>query len=90
MTCWETIAETLHEIRSCGHFSEDAIAFLKNELATLDNEKLRRSAEEIIARENFGDTGSINEVFELLANTDQFKHEVARIVTGRLLNERDA
>ena len=90
MTCWETIAESLHEIRSGGHFSEDAISILKSELATLEDRPLRLAAKEIAARENFGDPESINEVFELLANIDQFRHKITKIVAARLLDERDA
>lgn len=90
MTCWETIAESLHEIRSSGPFSEDAIAILKSELARLENEKLKQAIEEITSRENFGDPESIDAVFELLANIDKFTHEITKIVAARLLNKRDA
>ncbi len=90
MTCWETIAESLHEIRSGGPFSEDAIAILKNELARLESEQLKQAIEEITSRENFGDPESIEAVFELFAKLDKFAREITKIVAARLLNKRDA
>ena len=90
MPCWETIAESLYEIRNNGPFAADAGDLLVQELSEIIDKDLRVQIIDLISSSSFGNEESISTLFLRLSSNDEFQRAYGRIVAAKLLQERDA
>lgn len=88
MPCWETIAETLYEIRSEGKFSDDAVTILIEELLKINVNGISDKIHPIIISPEFGTISDIEEIFQILSHIEEFRYEVGKISAARLLGKR--